>query len=128
MANHRLLFALFERRRCAGHHQHVSVCNEELSTAARYTSKMQSLFADAVQLEHDLFQENRDPFHGRPYFSTVLVTSVRGYDLDDPTIPRQPDGSITRTPSGGLGCLARAKNVNMRSSSLDRNPKTLQVV
>eukprot|EP00959_Pyramimonas_sp_CCMP1952_P388185 8134618-Pyramimonas_sp.AAC.1 len=42
------------------------------------------------------------PFHGRPYFSTVLVASARGHDLDDPTIYRQPDGSITRPPSGGL--------------------------
>eukprot|EP00959_Pyramimonas_sp_CCMP1952_P163072 3408936-Pyramimonas_sp.AAC.2 len=34
MAKHRLLFTLFERRRCAGHHQHASVCSRELSMAA----------------------------------------------------------------------------------------------
>eukprot|EP00959_Pyramimonas_sp_CCMP1952_P460440 9479870-Pyramimonas_sp.AAC.1 len=27
MANHCLLFTPFERRRCAGHHQHASVCS-----------------------------------------------------------------------------------------------------
>eukprot|EP00959_Pyramimonas_sp_CCMP1952_P341761 7159301-Pyramimonas_sp.AAC.1 len=61
---------------------------------------MQSLVVDALQIAHDLFQVDRDPIHGRPYSSAVLVTSVRGYDLDGPTIPRQPDGSITRPPSG----------------------------
>eukprot|EP00959_Pyramimonas_sp_CCMP1952_P259310 5421282-Pyramimonas_sp.AAC.1 len=78
---------------------------------------MQSLFVDAVQIAHDLFQVNRDPFHAHPYSFTVLVTNVRGPDFDDPTIPRQPDGSITRPPSGGLGCPACADNVNMRSPS-----------
>eukprot|EP00959_Pyramimonas_sp_CCMP1952_P428109 8966162-Pyramimonas_sp.AAC.1 len=71
---------------------------------------MHYLFVDAVQIAHDLFQVNRDPFHDHHYSSTVLVTNVRGYDLDDPTIPRQPDGSITRPPSGGLGCPACADN------------------
>eukprot|EP00959_Pyramimonas_sp_CCMP1952_P298229 6237959-Pyramimonas_sp.AAC.1 len=71
---------------------------------------MQSLPVDAVQIARDLFQVNSDPLHGHPYSSTVLVTSVRGYELDDPNIPRQPDGSITRPPSGGLGCPARADN------------------
>eukprot|EP00959_Pyramimonas_sp_CCMP1952_P409664 8585571-Pyramimonas_sp.AAC.1 len=78
MADHRLLVTPFERERCAGHHQHLSVCNKELSMAARYTSRTQSLFVDAVQIAHDLFQVSRDPFHGQPYSSTVLVTSVRG--------------------------------------------------
>eukprot|EP00959_Pyramimonas_sp_CCMP1952_P079187 1655115-Pyramimonas_sp.AAC.1 len=68
--------------------------------AAHYTSKVQSLFVSAVQIAHDLFHVNRDCFHGHPYSSTVLVTNVRGYDLDDPTIPRQPNGSITRPPTG----------------------------
>eukprot|EP00959_Pyramimonas_sp_CCMP1952_P146006 3057280-Pyramimonas_sp.AAC.1 len=100
MANHRLLPTPFERRRCAGHYQHASVCNKELSMAAHFTSRMQSLFVDAVQIARDQFQVNRDPFHGYPYSSTVLVTDVREFDLDDPTIHRQPDGSITRPPSG----------------------------
>eukprot|EP00959_Pyramimonas_sp_CCMP1952_P336552 7047195-Pyramimonas_sp.AAC.1 len=91
--------------------------------AAHCTPKMQFLFVDAVQIANDLFLVHRDPFHGHPYSSTVLVTSVRGYDLGDPTIPRQPDGSITRPPSGGLGCLARADNVNMRSPSHDIHPR-----
>eukprot|EP00959_Pyramimonas_sp_CCMP1952_P138435 2897561-Pyramimonas_sp.AAC.1 len=46
----------FERRRRAGHHQHASVCNHRLSMAAHYTSKMQSIFVDAVQIAHDPFQ------------------------------------------------------------------------
>eukprot|EP00959_Pyramimonas_sp_CCMP1952_P082320 1720003-Pyramimonas_sp.AAC.1 len=62
---------------------------------------MQSLFVVAVQIAHDLFQVHRDPFCGHPYSSTVLVTNVRGFDLDDPAIPRQPDGSIMRPFSGG---------------------------
>eukprot|EP00959_Pyramimonas_sp_CCMP1952_P385168 8072408-Pyramimonas_sp.AAC.1 len=66
---------------------------------------------------------HRDRFHGRPHSSAVLVTNVRGYALGDPTIPRQPDGSMTRPPSGGFGSPACADNVNMRSSSHDRNPK-----
>eukprot|EP00959_Pyramimonas_sp_CCMP1952_P000301 5985-Pyramimonas_sp.AAC.1 len=91
MANRRRLLAPFERKRRAGHHQHASIA-------------------------HALCQVNRDPFHGRPYFSTtVLVTSARGFDLDDPLIPRQPDGPTTRPPAGGLGCSACADNVNMRS-------------
>eukprot|EP00959_Pyramimonas_sp_CCMP1952_P415028 8695947-Pyramimonas_sp.AAC.1 len=68
--------------------------------AAHYTSRMQSLFVDAVQTARDLFQVNRDPFYGHPYYCTVLVPNARGFDLDDPTIPRQPDGSTTRPPSG----------------------------
>eukprot|EP00959_Pyramimonas_sp_CCMP1952_P374138 7835316-Pyramimonas_sp.AAC.1 len=66
---------------------------------------------------------NRDPFHGHPYSSTVLDTNVREYDMDDPTLPRQSDGSIARPPPGGLGCLACADNVNMRSPSHIGNPK-----
>eukprot|EP00959_Pyramimonas_sp_CCMP1952_P406324 8515941-Pyramimonas_sp.AAC.1 len=110
MANHRLLLTPFERRRCAGHHQDASVCNRELSMAAQYTPKMQSPFGDAVQIARDLFQVNRDPFHGHPYSSTVFVTNVRGYDLDDPTFPRQPDGSIVRPIFG------RARVSRMRGS------------
>eukprot|EP00959_Pyramimonas_sp_CCMP1952_P146634 3069260-Pyramimonas_sp.AAC.1 len=96
MANHRLLLTPFERNRCIGHHQNASVCNKELPMTAQYTPNLQSLFVEAVQIAHDLFQETRDPFHGRPYSSTVLVTCVRGCDLDDPSLPRQPDGSIAR--------------------------------
>eukprot|EP00959_Pyramimonas_sp_CCMP1952_P374109 7834796-Pyramimonas_sp.AAC.1 len=123
MANRPLLFTPYEGRRCAGHHQHASVCNRELSRAAHDTSKMQSLFVDAVQIARGLFQVNRGPFHGHPDSSTVPVTNARGSDLDDPTLPRQPDVSIARPPSGGLGCLARVDNVNVRSPSRDRNPK-----
>eukprot|EP00959_Pyramimonas_sp_CCMP1952_P202965 4244680-Pyramimonas_sp.AAC.1 len=82
---------------------------------------MQSLFFEAVQIAQDLCQVTRDPFHGHPYSSTVLVTNVRGYDLDDPSFPRQPDGSIARPPSGGPGCPACADNVNMHSPSRDRD-------
>eukprot|EP00959_Pyramimonas_sp_CCMP1952_P282721 5909336-Pyramimonas_sp.AAC.1 len=71
-----------------------------MSMAATYTSRMQSLLVDAVKVAHDLFQVNHVPFYGHPSYSIVLVTNVRGFDLDDPTIPRQPDGSITRPPSG----------------------------
>eukprot|EP00959_Pyramimonas_sp_CCMP1952_P112342 2348975-Pyramimonas_sp.AAC.1 len=56
MANHRLLLTSADRKRCSGHHQHASVCNKELSMAAQSTSKMQSLFVEAVQIAHDLFQ------------------------------------------------------------------------
>eukprot|EP00959_Pyramimonas_sp_CCMP1952_P411322 8619036-Pyramimonas_sp.AAC.1 len=56
---------------------------------------MQSLFLEAVQIACDFLQVTRDPFHGYPYSSTALVTSARGCDLDDPSLPRQPDGSIT---------------------------------
>eukprot|EP00959_Pyramimonas_sp_CCMP1952_P055183 1153553-Pyramimonas_sp.AAC.1 len=74
--------------------------------AAQCTPKMQSLFVEAVQIAHELFQVTRDSCHGRPYSSTELVTNVRGYDLGDPSLPRQPDGSIARPPSGGVGCPA----------------------
>eukprot|EP00959_Pyramimonas_sp_CCMP1952_P009286 193444-Pyramimonas_sp.AAC.1 len=70
--------------------------------AAQYTPKMQPLVVEAVQIAHDLFQVTRDPVHGYPHSPTVLATNVRGYDLDDPSLPRQPDGSIARPPSGGL--------------------------
>eukprot|EP00959_Pyramimonas_sp_CCMP1952_P441825 9249410-Pyramimonas_sp.AAC.1 len=56
MVNHRLLLTHFERRRCAGHHQHASVCNRDLSMAAHCTPQIQSLFVDAVQIAHGLFQ------------------------------------------------------------------------
>eukprot|EP00959_Pyramimonas_sp_CCMP1952_P393989 8255351-Pyramimonas_sp.AAC.1 len=56
VANHRLLFTLLERKRCTGHHQHAAACNRELSMAAQYTPKMQSLFVEAAQISHDLFQ------------------------------------------------------------------------
>eukprot|EP00959_Pyramimonas_sp_CCMP1952_P431810 9043295-Pyramimonas_sp.AAC.1 len=69
MANHRLLLAPFERKRCAGHPQHASVHNKELSLSAQCTLKMQSLFVDAVQIARDLFLVNRDPSHGHPYSS-----------------------------------------------------------
>eukprot|EP00959_Pyramimonas_sp_CCMP1952_P432459 9056086-Pyramimonas_sp.AAC.1 len=78
--------------------------------AAQYAPKMQSLFVEAVQIAHNLFQTIRDPFHGHPYSSTALAANVGGCDLDDPSLPRQPDGSITRPPSGGLGCPSCADN------------------
>eukprot|EP00959_Pyramimonas_sp_CCMP1952_P194250 4062183-Pyramimonas_sp.AAC.1 len=78
---------------------------------------MQSLCVESGQIAHDLFQATRDPVHGYPYSSTVLVTIARGCDLDDPSLPREPDGSIARPPSGGLGCPACAGNVNMHSPS-----------
>eukprot|EP00959_Pyramimonas_sp_CCMP1952_P014757 312602-Pyramimonas_sp.AAC.1 len=46
-----------------------------------------------------------------------------GCDLGDPSLPRQPDGSIARPPSGGLGCPACADNVNMRTPSHDGDPR-----
>eukprot|EP00959_Pyramimonas_sp_CCMP1952_P283260 5921326-Pyramimonas_sp.AAC.1 len=52
MANHRLLFAPFERERCAGHHQHVSVRNKELFMGAQYTLNMRSRIVEAVQIAH----------------------------------------------------------------------------
>eukprot|EP00959_Pyramimonas_sp_CCMP1952_P045965 960298-Pyramimonas_sp.AAC.1 len=71
---------------------------------------MQSFFLESVQIAHELFQTTRNPFHGYPHSPTALATNARGCDLDDQSLPRQPDGSITRPPSGGLGCLARAEN------------------
>eukprot|EP00959_Pyramimonas_sp_CCMP1952_P325072 6804290-Pyramimonas_sp.AAC.1 len=56
MANHRFRFTLFERRRCAGHHQHASVCNREIFMAALYILKMQPRFVDVVQIAHDHVQ------------------------------------------------------------------------
>eukprot|EP00959_Pyramimonas_sp_CCMP1952_P435298 9115051-Pyramimonas_sp.AAC.1 len=84
---------------------------------------MQSLFVDAVQIARDLFQVNRDPFHGHPCPPAVPVTDVRGCDFGDPTFPWQPDCSIARPLPAWLGCRACADNVNMRSPSHDRNPK-----
>eukprot|EP00959_Pyramimonas_sp_CCMP1952_P167904 3508786-Pyramimonas_sp.AAC.1 len=68
---------------------------------------MQPLFGESVQIAHDLFQRTRDPFYGYPYSSTVLATSAQGCDLNDPRLPRQPDGSIAGPPSGRawLSCL-----------------------
>eukprot|EP00959_Pyramimonas_sp_CCMP1952_P433937 9086972-Pyramimonas_sp.AAC.1 len=72
MANRRLLLTRFERKRCIGHHQHASACNRELSVAAQTTSKMQSLFVDAVRMGHDLFQVTRETFHGHPHSPAAL--------------------------------------------------------
>eukprot|EP00959_Pyramimonas_sp_CCMP1952_P432214 9051184-Pyramimonas_sp.AAC.1 len=123
MANHRLVLTPFERKRCTGHHQRASVCNKELPMVAQCTAMMQLLFVEAVKIAYALVQVTRDPFHCYPYSSTVLVTNVRGYDLDDPGLPRQPDGSIARPPSGGFGCPACADNVNMHSPSHVEDPR-----
>eukprot|EP00959_Pyramimonas_sp_CCMP1952_P252706 5279693-Pyramimonas_sp.AAC.1 len=48
---------------------------------------------------------------------------MRGCDLDDPSLPRQPDGPIARPPIGGPGCPACADNVDMRSPPHDRDPR-----
>eukprot|EP00959_Pyramimonas_sp_CCMP1952_P386831 8107075-Pyramimonas_sp.AAC.1 len=84
---------------------------------------MQSLFVESVQIAHDLFQTTRAPLHDYPYSPTALATNARGCDLDDPSLPRQPDGSTARPPSGGLGCPASADNVDMHSPSHDRDPR-----
>eukprot|EP00959_Pyramimonas_sp_CCMP1952_P383659 8040190-Pyramimonas_sp.AAC.1 len=78
------MFTPIDRKRCSGHRQHASVCNKELSMAAQYTPKMQSLFVESVQIAHDLFQTIRGPFYGYPYSATALATNARGCDLDDP--------------------------------------------
>eukprot|EP00959_Pyramimonas_sp_CCMP1952_P230239 4813567-Pyramimonas_sp.AAC.2 len=67
MANHRLRITPFERKRCAGHHQHASDCNKDLARAAQCTSKMQPLFVDAVPVAYNVFLVNRASFHGHPY-------------------------------------------------------------
>eukprot|EP00959_Pyramimonas_sp_CCMP1952_P215567 4509364-Pyramimonas_sp.AAC.1 len=41
------------------------------------------------------------PPHDHPHSSSVLVTNTRGFDLDDRTILRHPDGYIMRPQSGG---------------------------
>eukprot|EP00959_Pyramimonas_sp_CCMP1952_P265571 5552742-Pyramimonas_sp.AAC.1 len=123
MANHRLRLTPFERKRCTGHHQHASVCSTDLARAAQCTPKMQPPFVDAVQIAHDLFLVNRDPFHDHPHSSFAFVTNMRGFDLDDPCIPRRPDGSIIRPPSRRWGCPACAGNSDMHSPSHDRDPK-----
>eukprot|EP00959_Pyramimonas_sp_CCMP1952_P142702 2987595-Pyramimonas_sp.AAC.1 len=58
---------------------------------------MQSLFVESVQIALDLFLVNRDPLHDHPYSSCVLVTNIRGFDLDDPPIRRRCDGSIMQS-------------------------------
>eukprot|EP00959_Pyramimonas_sp_CCMP1952_P279384 5841180-Pyramimonas_sp.AAC.1 len=103
MANRRLLLASFERKRCVGHHEHASVCNQ----GPRTVHGCRLYIRDAVSLDHA---------------RSSPVTSVRGYDLGDPTVRRQPDGPIARPLSGGLGCPACADNVNVRPPSHDRNP------
>eukprot|EP00959_Pyramimonas_sp_CCMP1952_P150620 3152235-Pyramimonas_sp.AAC.1 len=110
MANRRLLVTPFERKLCAGRRRRASDCGKELARAAQCAPKVQPLFVGAVQVAHDLFLVNRDPFHDHPQSSSVLVTNVRGFDLDDPAILRHPDGSIQRPPSGGCGCPACADN------------------
>eukprot|EP00959_Pyramimonas_sp_CCMP1952_P077301 1615818-Pyramimonas_sp.AAC.1 len=84
---------------------------------------MQSVFVEAAQIPHNMFPVNRDLCHDQPHSSSVLVTNIRGLDLDDPTTRWRPDGSIMGPPSGGCGCPAWAKNVNVHSPSRDRNPK-----
>eukprot|EP00959_Pyramimonas_sp_CCMP1952_P067817 1415356-Pyramimonas_sp.AAC.2 len=106
MASHRLLLTPFERKRCTGRHQHASVCNKELARAAQSTPKMQSLFVDAVQIAHDVFLVSRDPLRAHPHSSSLFVTNMRRFDLDDPAIRWHLDGSIMRPPSGGWGCPA----------------------
>eukprot|EP00959_Pyramimonas_sp_CCMP1952_P080972 1691767-Pyramimonas_sp.AAC.1 len=75
MVNHYLITTPFERKRCDGHHPHASACNAELSTAAQFTPKMQSLFIEALQIAHNLPQTTRDPFQGFPSSSAVLATN-----------------------------------------------------
>ena len=123
MANHTAILAPFHNKRCNGQHQHASVCNKELAKAAQYSAKMQSLFVDAVQIAHDLFASNRDPFGDRPYKTFVFVMNARGFDLDDPTLDRLSNGKIVQPPPGGYGCPACADNVDMHSPSHNRNPR-----
>ena len=62
---------------------------------------MQSLFVDAVQIAHDLFASNRDPFCDRPHKTSVFVLNARGFDLDDPTLDRHSNGKIIQPLPGG---------------------------
>eukprot|EP00959_Pyramimonas_sp_CCMP1952_P141137 2953972-Pyramimonas_sp.AAC.1 len=73
MANRRLLLTPFERKRFTGHHQHASACRKDLARAAQYSPKMLSLFVDAVQIAHDMFLVNRDPFHDQLHLSSVMT-------------------------------------------------------
>eukprot|EP00959_Pyramimonas_sp_CCMP1952_P310736 6502861-Pyramimonas_sp.AAC.1 len=67
--------------------------------AAHYAPQMQSPSVESVQIAHGLFQTARGPFS--PCSSTASATNARGYDLGDPSLPRQPDGLIARIPTGG---------------------------
>eukprot|EP00959_Pyramimonas_sp_CCMP1952_P232294 4854386-Pyramimonas_sp.AAC.1 len=70
-----------------------------------------------------MFLVRRGPFHGHHRASPVLVANMRGFDLDGPTIRRDPEGSMMGPSSGGWGCPACADNVNMHSPSHDRDPQ-----
>eukprot|EP00959_Pyramimonas_sp_CCMP1952_P406080 8510551-Pyramimonas_sp.AAC.1 len=123
MAYHRSLLTPFDNKRCTGHRQHASVCNKDLAKAAQYIPKMPSLCVEAVQIADDMFAVSRDPFHDHPHASPVLVTNVRGFDLDDPPTCRRPDERIVQPPSGRWGFPACAGNVNMHCASHSSNPK-----
>ena len=76
---------------------------------------MQSLIVDAVKIAKALF---------KPYdISDAFVINSRGFDLDDPTIPRTSTGIIIRPPPGGLGCPGCVDNHYMSSPTHSRNPQ-----
>ena len=103
MANYEAILQPFRSQVCAGYHKHATLCNKELTTAAQYTRKMQSLIVDAVKIAKDVFATGRDPFQDRPRHVHTYVTNSAGYDLDDTTIPRHNNGEIIRPI--GVTCL-----------------------
>eukprot|EP00959_Pyramimonas_sp_CCMP1952_P432154 9049817-Pyramimonas_sp.AAC.2 len=69
---------------------------------------MQFPIVDAALIAQALLERGRNPLADRNQTNTFVVNRA-GYDLDDPTTPREANGSIRRPP-GGLGCPACADN------------------
>eukprot|EP00959_Pyramimonas_sp_CCMP1952_P465305 9488077-Pyramimonas_sp.AAC.1 len=119
-ANHIGLFALYHTFKCDGSHTHATVCNKELAAAAHYTRTLQRAIVETVATAR---RRHRQGVHTGNGFHTYVV-NCKGYDLDDPTIPRTSDGAIIRPPEAGLGCEACADKRNSDDPWHARNPKT----
>ena len=120
-ANHPALLDPFNKYKCDGSHYHSQVCNKELAAAAQYTHNMQNAIVSAVAAASKLHRSGNRP-RGEP----IYVINCKGFDLDDPTIPRHSSGvlknKIIRQPERGFGCSACADKKDKYHPSHDRNP------
>ena len=121
-ANDDYMLIPLKKHKCDGSHEHSQIaCNQELTTAAKYTMKLCVVFVDAIVR---LKASRGNASHLYLASSSMAVCPSVATSPDDRTtaVREAPPPTAGRAPVGGRGCLGCYKNYRTNSPSRDRDP------
>ena len=126
-ANNVKMLGPFYKYKFDGSHYPSQVCNKELSAAAQYTHKMQNAIVSSVAIAAKLYKSDTWPRNNSGNGTYAYVTNCKGFDLDDPTLPRHSSGpnkgKIIRPVERGYGCPACADKKDKYHPQHNRGPR-----